>query len=482
VIRRAASFVLAALFSLAAAIGPFAGARPARAQAQRFLFIVPSGFETDVNALLEQHRADLNAAYDLYARLYGAEPPLPIYVRVYAQRAELDDQNLFVPPIAPDALHLHFGAREIALIAPFPAGWLRSSLAFDALRYELNGVFLSAIAANNLPPGLEHGVNYYVAGAPAEAEAGAARLAAASSAGELYAWRSLLTGDQVYTDPEIALPQAGAIVAFLVERYGFPALVEVVRGTSAGEPLAATMAALYGLPLDVLESEWQAALPDYLAEGWRRNALHGFDLAPYEAALAAGSYRHVIAGLHSVIPFLIQTSQTAALERAQGLLAAAQQGQAAADLVVAARAALENGSYEQALALVGQARDAFSALGYAGRESELAAYEARAREVLALRAEVADALARVEAGDAAGGEARLLALLPRLRAAGDVNSALAVENRLDELASGRARQSALYARLSRWSLVAALLLALGAGLHQAALFLRRRRLREEPVL
>ena len=161
--------------------------------------------------------------------------------------------------------------------------------------------------------------------------------------------------------------------------------------------------------------------------------------------------------------------------RASHLLDQAGQGVAAARLALDARTALEDGRYDDALSLAAQARQAFAAIGSTARETELSAYESRARDVLALRAELATATALAEAGEGADAEAKLAGLLPRFQALGDMASSAATERLLHELQAQRATTSARRAVAARQGLFILAILAVLAGAHQVAYFVYRRR-------
>jgi hypothetical protein len=171
----------------------------------------------------------------------------------------------------------------------------------------------------------------------------------------------------------------------------------------------------------------------------------------------------------------LETSgQTAALAQAQTLLERAQAGMAAGDLVLQTRAALQAGLYAHALELVTQARAAYAALNDTGRAAELDSYAARAQHVLDLRAQLADATARFEAGDTAAAEPDLLALIPQLEAVGDLDQAAQAEGLIQTLYQQRQAAAAERLTLAQRSLQI-FVAALGAWLlFQVGRFLYQR--------
>jgi hypothetical protein len=225
---------------------------------------------------------------------------------------------------------------------------------------------------------------------------------------------------------------------------------------------------VFNQPLDRLEQEWLAALPDFLAGRWQYNALREFDLAPFEAALDAGAYGQVTRGLAAAVPFLELSGQGETAARARELLERAAAGGAASNLVVQARAALEAGLYERTLELVADARAAYAELGNDTREAELAAYAARAQRVHDLRVQLEAAAGRLQAGQTAAAEADLLALVPALQAVGDRDNAARAASLIlgiDQERQAAAAQRSALARRAQWLFagVLAAVLVLQAG-------------------
>jgi hypothetical protein len=465
---------------LAALVLPAVPAQAQQQQEFRFIFIVPPGFEDEFIAFWNAYENDLNLAFGFNVVLYGVEPPLPVYIRVYADRDELYDQNLLVPPVPEGGNSTHLGAREIALIAPWPAGWLVSAAGLETVRFELNNVFLSVLGANNLSAAAGLGISQYVSRDAAAKAAAVERLRAADAASELYTWRALLSSEEVYADTRVGRPQAWAVVAFLADRYGFPSVIEWVQALGRGDNMDDALRTVFGQPMDRLEQAWHDYLPGFLEGRWEYNALYAFDLAPFEAALEAGAYGQVARGLAAAVPFLELSGQYAAVEQARALIERAEAGVDAGNLVLQTRAALEGGLHERALELAAEARAAYTALGDATRLDEIAAYEVRARRVLELRADLDEAIGLYEAGQIGAAETRLAALAPQFDAVGDGDNAaraLGLLAFIDQERQADAAQRASLARTALWVFAAA---AGVVGLHQATRLMYRRRRRTEP--
>jgi hypothetical protein len=348
------------------------------------------------------------------------------------------------------------------------------------MRQELNGVFLSTLGENNVPGGLELGLNQYVALSGPALAAVVERLATAHATDVLYSWRTMMDNPIVYAEWEVAHPQALGIAAYLADRFGFTSLVRLVGALGQGQGIENALVTVYGEPMDRLEQDWLNYLPGYLEGRWQYNALTSFDLAPFEAALEAGAYTQVNHALESVLPFLQATGQTEAHAAAQALVITAQQGMAAGSLVQQARAALEGREFERALAVIDQARAAYAALDNTSRAEELALYEARALEVLGLRAELEAATALFQRNDLDGAEAQLLSLVPRFEAVGDTDNARLAEGMVALIYERRlaaAAERLVVARRALWVFLAAVGLLL---MHQLARALYRLRRKPQP--
>jgi hypothetical protein len=441
----------------------------------RFVVLYPAnqGEEWGEAATLYGQAAD--GIYDQFARLYGPSPSLPINIRLYADAQQFASLNAVVPPLGPGVFHTHVGTREIALVAPFPIDFLNSTTVTNAMRHELNGLFLSSLSSGNLPPGLEVGVNQYVETPGPQVEQGRSRLLAAMADGLLLPWPELFESPAVYIDYDVAYPQSLSVAAFLIDSYGYGTLVQLVKATAAGQGYRSAFADVYAQPMDRLQDEWLAYLPQYIETRWQYNALFNYDLAPFEAALQAGAFAQTARGLDEVIPFLELTGQVKAQLEAENLRVMAGQGLAAADLVVAERDALVNGEYTLALDLAAQAREAFAAIGNTSRLEEIALYESRARELLDLHGQLDGAQRLAAAGEDADAEIQLMGIVPRLQALGDEAAAQEATALLAELRSRRA------AGTLRSNLLIGGLAALVAG-HLAINFLRGRRGKREPAI
>jgi hypothetical protein len=105
------------------------------------------------------------------------------------------------------------------------------------------------------------------------------------------------------------------------------------------------------------------------------------------------------------------------------------------------------------------ARATYLPLLDSSRLDEIAAYEARAQEILALRSRLDKSIAQVSVGQLGAAEPQLLAVGARLQALGDSEGALITEALLDDIHTRRATQA-------RWAAFAAVVVAALVGGHR----------------
>jgi hypothetical protein len=479
---------------LAALLALLASPRAARAQAGtpfgwvevpagHFVLLGPPESAEDLNLLASRHGSEINQAYQQLSAIYAQSLPLPINIRLYQDELQLSRLNAIVPPLGLDGFHTRIGTREIALVEPVPPGFYGAPVAANIIRHELNGLFLNQLSAGLIPPGLEAGMNQYAEVPGSRAELSVERLRVLLEAGQasrLLSWRELLESQQVYVDGAVAYPQALSIVAFLVDSYGFDSLIQVVRAIGQGHSYRSALASTYGRPIEQLERDWLAYLPHYVHTRWQHNAIHSYNLQPFEAGLEAGAYSQVAAALEEVIPFLERTGQAEALAEARQMLATAQRGLSAAELAAAEQEAIARGDFEQAIQLAEMAQAAYAELGDSLRVHQLADHLTHLRKVVALRQQLAEARTLAEAGQAAAAEEQFLALAAEFQQLGDTEGRRMALAAIEDLYGQRIQAAGRRQSLAR-------LLWLGAGglaalifVHQAILLgLNRRR---EPTI
>lgn len=450
-----------------------------------FVLLADPLYADEVNALAQQYGPELGQAYLQLEKLYGTSLTLPLNIRLYADWPQFISLNSTLTPLLASPYHTHVGTREIALIGPLPPGLLVSTAGVNMIRHELSGLFLDSLSANNIPPGLALGLNQYVEIPGDQAEAAAIRLRAVlpSGAAGVLRWPDLMEGPTVHFDRDLASAQALSVVAFLVDQYGFEALLEVVRGLGEGHSYRSAMSGTFGgQSLEQLEAAWLQYLPTYVETGWQYNALYNYNLAPYEAALDAGAYSQAAEALDRLLPFLEATGQASALAQAQVLREEARQGLAARELTAALGEALQTGQYEQALDLALQAQAAYAAIGDAANASLAGAHADYLQQILTLRAELAAVQARAAAGPNAQVESELLVLVPKFQNLGDAEGERQAVETLNGLYAQQATQVEQRRDFSRQIITIAATVALALLALEAMRSLAARRRREPHIL
>jgi len=441
----------------------------------QFTLLYQPAFQSAVTSAASRFGQVINDDYTQLSTLYGETLALPITLRVYSDTTQFIALTALAPRLGEGVFHAHSGGREIALVAPFPADLFTTDSFRNAIRHELNGLFLYELSDGGLPPGLELGFNQYVEMPGPQTAATRDKVEAAFANGQLLAWEELFDSAWVYLDHEIAYPQSQSIATFLIDSYGFGKLVELARAVPDANGYRAAIARVYGRPMDRLEQDWLAYLPDYFSGRWQINALFNYDLEPFVTALDAGAYTQALRGLDVVIPFLQATGQTTAVQQAEVLRSAAMQGTTAGEMVKAMRDALQTGVYTRTLELGELARATYLPLLDSSRLDEIAAYEARAQEILALRSRLDRASAQVSVGQLGAAEPQLLAVGARLQALGDSEGALIAEALLDDIRARRVSQA-------RWAAFVAVAVVALIGGHRVYDTLQGRRRKAVRVL
>src|SRR4051794_4742429 len=95
----------------------------------------------------------------------------------------------------------------------------------------------------------------------------------------LLTWSDMNERDVVYKNPEVSYPQSLSMVAFLVERYSFAKVREFLTISARSSGYRSALERAFGQPPNLLEEQWRAWLPDYLAGGYSHNALTAYDLS-----------------------------------------------------------------------------------------------------------------------------------------------------------------------------------------------------------
>jgi hypothetical protein len=388
-----------------------------------------------------QYGARLDAEYTRLANLFQTSLPTPLTVRLYPLGTDYTCLNALAPTIPTGQTHSHIGAREIALIAQYitadPDTWEQQG--FETLRHELAILFVQHLTGGKVPPGLELGLGLY-AEDPALTFEHYQTLAPAPPAPSA-TWRGLWEAPDLIATPNMRL-QATSIVAYLVDVYGWDTFVAYLSTLRTAESYRTALLEVYQTEFGDLEDQWQRYYPYYFEGRWRTNFLHEFSLTSYEQLLAAGAYQAASDGLTRLLALLTQRGdQPALLAQAQTLLANATTGLEADALARQAHQAYQENDYAATLTFAAQALEKYAPLQDTRNQATLQTLQARAEEILTLRAE----LDTLQSALTTAAAPRLLEIAPHLGELGDPEGQRHAEQLLEQINAQRQAQAQTFA-------------------------------------
>lgn len=389
------------------------------ARTPTFAVIYPASQEDMGKMLADLGAKSYEAEYRRLQGLYETDLALPITIRIYPNQDYYICLNALAPRLGPGVTHSHIGTREIALIGDVIAanftGWMEGSL--NAIRYEIGALFIETITRQKAPLGLLIGAGAYSQD-PAQLM-GSLGWTEGDPLVPGQSWRTLWEARDLVVDPRVAV-EAGSIVAFLADTYGWPTFIDFLDELALSDTYSSALEKVTGAAFNTLERQWQEYYPRYLQGRWRAHVLYNYDLSAFQDMLDSGAYGEAEDGIKEAIPAIEKTGDAAKLEQAHAMLEKAMQGQEANTLFNKSRQALQRGDFQAAIDQAGKAVERFQQLGDTRKLEELAAFQAHAQEILGLRAEVEKI-----SGDLPGGagawsvEGRLLTLGNRLGELGD---------------------------------------------------------------
>ena len=397
----------------------------------------------------QQYASFVDSIYDEVTAIFGHRTDTPVTLRLYPSIERYYEVNPLARGLPGVVAHADFRRHEVVVIVPQTESQTPDEIQ-NNIRHELTHLVIAELSEDRLNVGFQEGTAQYVEHPSRELESKIQLLRRALDQDRLLPWSALDDREAVYANPEVSYPQSLSVVAFLIERYSFAKFREFLTISARSSGYRSALQRTFGTSPNELEQQWRAWLPDYLAGGYRRNALTAYDLSQAEQLLRQGRYAEAQAELETAIDWLRTTNQTTILQQAEALLERSLAGQRAEALAREARAALEAGDYARAAELTTQAQQAYAALENVQQDAVLAAYAERAARGLRAAAALEEAAAL----------ARGLHY-PQARAAAD--RAAAEFAALGDRA--RTEQAlALRTQLDRYqSLIGALLLLLGLG-------------------
>lgn len=337
--------------------------------------------------------ADTTAAQ--LSELLAADPQPGLRVLIYATA---EDRQRSTGLGSNTAAGVNVTRREISLAAD--GAQANPAAAYLSFRHALVQIIAGNLTAHHLPPVLQEGLAQYMTLDPARPAAAAVALRTATGHAPLPALLDTPAATEVNPLSALEVAQSYSVVAFLVDRYGWPQLTRYIGAVAAAPTVLVAQQALssvYGVVLDTLAAQYEQYLPDFDQAGGAPNPLPTYDLAPAQAAFAAGAFADAQAQFIHAAQNWHDLGRTA--RATEATTAAAQAGQAAgaATALQTARQALITHQYAAAAAAAAQAGSAFAA-------ADLLAYRDQAQALGDLAAhgrQAGDQLAQAHAAQAA---------------------------------------------------------------------------------
>ncbi|MBK9714262.1 MAG: hypothetical protein IPO81_23590 [Kouleothrix sp.] len=355
---------------------------------ERFAILYADGDQ----ATAERYAGFVDGIYDEVSAIFGHQTSTPISLRLYPSLERYQEANPLARGLSGVVAHADYRRHELVVVLPQTESQTPEEVQ-NNIRHELTHLVAAELSDDRLNVGFQEGLAQYVERPAPELETRIALLQRAYDQDRLLSWSDLDDRDTVYRTPEVSYPESLSMVAFLVERYSFARLRELLAVAARSSGYRSALERTYGLTPDELERQWRQWLPGYLSGGYKRNALSAYDLSGAEALLRQGRYAQAQSELQTAIEFLRTTEQDAVLQQAEDLLARSAAGLQADDLAGQARASLEAADYDRAADLVAQARQSYAALGDQRQDAVLDAYAQRAERGKSAAAALDQALA-----------------------------------------------------------------------------------------
>jgi hypothetical protein len=339
----------------------------------------------------ELYAGFVDPVYQELVTVFGVDLETPINLRLFPTEESYYEVNPIARRIVGVIAHALNNRGEIAIALPRTRPLSEEEI-INNVRHELTHFFASLLSDGKLTTGFQEGIAQYLEKPNDQTSYDPAVLKLAFEQGRLLTWAQLDRSEQVFSDPQVAYPQALSITSFLIDRYGFPTYIDFIKAHSIEPGYRSALEATYGKSADQLEQEWYGYLPEYFDGRWQINAIYSFDLSRINNLVNSGAYSDAEAELAEIIELLESTDQAETLAEAELLLARIHQGQTAGVLADEARQALMVDDYLRAVSKGNEAITLYEALNYRERIPEI--------QVYIQRAEIGqEALARLDRGE-----------------------------------------------------------------------------------
>jgi hypothetical protein len=208
----------------------------------------------------------ITAAKDALKRLVeqtGAAPEKPVRLYIYAGATDLRGAMINPQGWTGGVNYARYSIIVIG-IAPGDLDW-----GVSAIAHELTHQIIDQVTSNpygGLPTWLDEGLAVHNEDPPAQDYPG--MVARAAAARGLITVRSLASPFSAYGDAAyLSYAESYSIIDYLINHYGEPKMLELLRRFRAGETYDRAIEKVYGLDTDGLNSAWQASLTGGVKSG-----------------------------------------------------------------------------------------------------------------------------------------------------------------------------------------------------------------------
>jgi hypothetical protein len=345
---------------------------------QRFAIL----YTPDQQATAQQYAKFVDGLYDEVAAVFGHRTATPVTLRLYPTLNSYYDANPLARGLTGVVAHADYRRHEVVVILDQTVQQTPDEVE-NNVRHEMTHIVASDLSESRLNVMFQEGLAQYVEHPSPELENKIGLLRSVVAGSGLLNWSDMNDRDTFYRLARVSYPESLSIVAFLVDRYSFAKVREMLTVTAQSNGYRSALERTFGVSPDQLEKEWQAWLPSYLAGGYKRNALVSYDLSKAQSLLAEGRYADAQHELETAVEWLRTASQPQVLQQAETLLEQSLAAQRAESVAGQARAALEAADFARAQELTAQAQQAYAAVGDTRQDAVLQEYAARAARGLA---------------------------------------------------------------------------------------------------
>ncbi len=403
-LARRVSLLLVPVLMLFLLPPPAAGAVEWKERTTRYVVLY---HPPELSNTAEQLAAMIDPVFEQVAAVHDFTPRRPIAVRLHANvDAYAQTSDLARTPYGEVAqASLQMG--ELVLSEPRLRNLTPEQIR-NYFRRGLSQLMLDDLARGRLPIGFLNGAAQYSENYTPEVEVAARAVDRARRERLLLSWADLNTPERFAAQSEVAAAQSYAVVAFLLDRYGLNTWQRFLAASRSGPDVGAALTQAYGKPMEALESEWQAYLPEYLGGSYRINYFNRYDLNAARTHLLNGRYHEARDELETLARFVGGAGRTAKENEIREVARQVEAGLEGESFLIQGRMQMASFEYTTARETFQQARARFESIGASTKVNEADQAIAGAESGVSALVQLTDAQRLL--ADLKYGEARTAAL------------------------------------------------------------------------